>query len=252
MKTYVASLALAISTVLLAACGGSDSDSGSPGPEATSPGPEATSSAAINPADFTSVIDNPLFPISSYTTMVYEGEETDPDTGETVLGRVEMTVLPDTKVVAGVEVLVVQDQAFEDGELVESTLDYYAQHTDGSVYYFGEDVDNYLDGELANHDGSWIAGEGENLPGIIMPPAPAVGDVFEQEKAPGIAEDRMTILSLTETVTVPAGTYTDCLKSEDVNPLDGTGAIEFKYYCPGVGFALEEFEEGTLELISLE
>ena len=156
------------------------------------------------------------------------------------------------KTVAGVEVLVVRDDAYEDDELVESTLDYFAQHRDGSVYYFGEDVNNYEDGELKNHDGSWLAGEGENLPGIIMPPAPKVGDVFEQEKAPGTAEDRMTVLSLTEAVSVPAGDFADCLKTEDVNPLDGTGAIEYKFYCPGVGFTKEEFAEGALELVSYE
>lgn len=250
MKTYIGSMALVIMTAFLASCGGSDSNDASPTARATNPGPEATS-VAIDPADFTSVIDNPLFPLSSYTTMVYEGEETDPETGESFTTRVEMTVQPDTATIAGVEVLVVQDQAFDDDELVESTLDYYAQHKDGSVYYFGEDVDNYEAGELINHDGSWRAGEGENLPGVIMPPAPAVGDVFAQEKAPGIAEDQMTVLSLTETVTVPAGTYENCVKTEDVNPLDETGAIEFKYYCPGIGFALEEFDAGNLELVSL-
>jgi hypothetical protein len=165
--------------------------------------------------------------------------------------RVVMTVQPETKVVAGVEVLVVKDEAYEDDELVESTLDYFAQHTDGSVYYFGEDVDNYEDGELVDHDGSWLAGEGENQPGIIMPPVPAVGDVFQQEKAPGIAEDEMTVLSLSESVDVPGGSFTNCLKTEDVNPLD-EGEVEFKYYCAGVGFVLEEFEEGSLELINYE
>ncbi|MEX0682142.1 MAG: hypothetical protein WD904_01560 [Dehalococcoidia bacterium] len=148
--------------------------------------------------------------------------------------------------------LVVQDQAFEGGELVESTLDYFAQHVDGSVYYFGEDVDNCEDGELKDHDGSWLAGEGENQPGVIMPPAPAVGDIFEQEKAPGIAEDKMTVLSVTETVDVPAGSFSDCVKTRDENPLDPAAAIEFKFYCPDVGFVLEEFPEGTLELISYE
>ncbi|HEY5640036.1 MAG TPA: hypothetical protein VIW01_08295 [Dehalococcoidia bacterium] len=242
-------LGLALIAVLLAmavaACGGDD-NSGAGSPTATAP-----ADGGIDPADFSTVIDNPLFPLSSFTSMIYEGEEVDPDTDEAFTTRVEMTVLPETKTVAGVEVLVVQDQAFEDGELIESTLDYYAQHTDGSVYYFGEDVDNYEDGELKDHEGSWLAGEGENQPGIIMPPVPAVGDVFQQEKAPGIAEDEMTVLSLTESVSVPAGDFTDCLETEDVNPLD-EGAVEFKYYCQGVGFVLEEFEDGNLQLISYE
>jgi hypothetical protein len=237
-------LKIALAASLMAGmvgCSG-DNDGGEP------PTPATT----IDPAQFSTAIDHPLFPLNSYARLVYEGEETDPDTGETIATRVEMTILPETKTVAGVEVLVVQDQAFEDGELVESTLDYFAQHKDGSVYYFGEDVDNYEDGEVRDHDGSWRAGENGAQPGVIMPPAPVVGDAFEQEKAPGVAEDRMTVLSVSEDVAVAAGEFSGCIKTEDVNPLDGTGAIEFKFYCPGVGFVREEFEGGILELVSYE
>jgi len=231
--------AAALLTLVLMACGASSGSDGN--------------GSEIDLEDFSTTIDNPLFPLSAYSLMVYEGEDVDPDTGETLTARVEMTVMPGTrKTVAGVEVLVVQDQAFEDGELIESTLDYFAQHADGTVYYFGEDVDNYEDGEIKDHEGSWLAGEGKNQPGVIMPPAPQVGDVFEQEKAPGIAEDRMTVLSVMESVDVPAGSFEDCVKTEDVNPLDGVGVIEYKLYCPGVGFVMEEFEGGTLELVSYE
>ena len=37
----------------------------------------------------------------------------------------------------------VLDRAFEDDLLVEQTRDYYAQDTDGNVWYMGEDVKNY-------------------------------------------------------------------------------------------------------------
>ena len=243
MKRIVLVTASLLAVTALAACG--DDDETSAGPTA---GPTDTADA-IDPANFTNVLDNPLFPLSSFAKQVYEGEEADPDTGETIEVRVEVTVLPDEKTVAGVRVLVVREDAYENDELVESTLDYFAQHTDGSVYYFGEDVNNYEDGELKDHNGSWLAGEGDARPGIIMPPAPVVGDVFEQEQAPGVAEDRMTVLSVTEDVDVPAGSFSGCLKTEDVNPLDGTGAIEYKFYCPSVGFVMEEFPEGTLELV---
>jgi hypothetical protein len=239
-----------LALTIFSACG---SDAADETPAGTSGTAETVTGAAIDPAAFSATIDNPLFPLSEYSKLVYEGEEVDPDTGETITTRVEMTVMPESKkTVAGVAVLVVQDQAFENGELIESTLDYFAQHADGSVYYFGEDVDNYEDGEIKDHEGSWLAGEGENQPGITMPPEPAVGDVFQQEKAPGIAEDEMTVLSVTETVTVPAGSWENCVKTEDVNPLDGAGAIEYKLYCPDVGFVLEEFEGGSLELVSYE
>jgi hypothetical protein len=238
MKQLLVTVATALALAGLA-CGGNDD------------GNSSTAPVSFDPADFTTTIDNPLFPLSSFSEMVYEGEETDPETNETIEVRVVMTVQDETKTVAGVEVLVVKDEAFEDGELVESTLDYFAQHADGSVYYFGEDVNNYEDGELKDHEGSWLVG-GENQPGVIMPPSPAVGDVFQQEKAPGVAEDEMTVLSVTEDVAVEAGSFTDCVKTEDVNPLDQNGHVEFKYYCPGVGFVKEEFEEGSLGLMSYE
>ncbi|MDP2858757.1 MAG: hypothetical protein Q8P50_12370, partial [Bacillota bacterium] len=67
-------------------------------------------------------MDNPFFPLSSLKPKVFEGEEKDPDSGETIKTRLESTVLPDTDVLAGVEVVVLEEKDYEDGELVESTL----------------------------------------------------------------------------------------------------------------------------------
>jgi len=210
-------------------------------------GQRATS--AINPADFQVKIDNPLFPLSSLGPTVFEGEENDPDTGALVKKRVESTVLPTTDTVAGVEVTVVNEKDYENGELVESTLDYFAQHRNGDVYYFGERVDIYEGGKIVSHTGQWLAGEGRNEPGVAMPAHPVVRQKFDQEKAPGIAEDQLTVLSLTESVTVPAGSFTGCLKVADFNPLDN--ATEHKWFCPGVGMVREEFTEGHLDLVSI-
>ena len=204
---------------------------------------------AINPADFQTKVDNPLFPLSSLGPTVFEGEENDPDTGALIKTRVESTVLPTTDTVAGVEVTVVNEKDYEDGELVESTLDYFAQHRNGDVYYFGERVDIYEGGEIVGHQGQWLAGEGRNEPGVAMPAHPTVGQKFNQENAPGIAEDQLTVLSLTESVTVPAGSFSACLKVADFNPLDD--ATEHKWFCPGVGMVHEEFPEGHLDLVSV-
>ncbi len=81
-----------------------------------------------------------------------------------------------------------------------------------------------------------------------LPASPQAGDEFEQEKAPGVAEDRSTVVGLGETVTVPAGTFQDCIKTEDFAPLDNL--TEFKYYCTGIGLVREEFEGGYLDLVS--
>jgi len=124
-----------------------------------------------NPEDFSTNIDNPLFPLSSFETKIFEGEETDPDTG-IISTRLESTVLEKTRKVAGIRVLVLEEKAYQDDELIERALDYFAQHENGNVYYFGEKVNNYVDGRLDNHDGSWLAGKEGAVQGIMMPAAP--------------------------------------------------------------------------------
>jgi hypothetical protein len=205
---------------------------------------------AIDPADFSPVVTNPFFPLASVPSRVYEGEETEEDSGETVHTRVEETVLAETTVVAGVEVTAVEVKEYADDELIELTHDYYAQHRDGTVYYFGEDVDNYEDGQVVGHEGAWLAGEGENQPGIFMPANPEVGQTFEQERAPGIAEDRSTVVAGDQSITTPAGDFGGCIRTEDFAPLDNV--TEHKYYCPDIGLVREEFDEGFLDLISYE
>ena len=224
---------LATGALLLGACGGGD---GKP------------KVASIDPADFQAKVDNPLFPLATLGPKVFEGEERDPETGEVIETRLESTVLPDTDVVAGVEVTVVEEKDYEDGELIESTLDYYAQHKDGSVYYFGERVDDYEDGQVVGHSGTWLAGEGENRPGIFMPAEPTVGQEFEQERAPGVAEDRSKVVALDQAVETPTGSFSGCVKTEDFAPLDNV--TEFKYYCPDIGLVREEPPDGHLDLIS--
>ncbi|HXG36294.1 MAG TPA: hypothetical protein VNL15_04935 [Dehalococcoidia bacterium] len=205
-------------------------------------------SPAFNPADFQAQITNPFFPLSSLKPKVFEGEHRDPESGKVVRTRLESAVLPQRDTVAGVEVIVLQEKEYEDGELVESTLDYFAQHRDGSVYYFGERVDEYEDGKIVGHEGQWLAGSGRNQPGVFMPAQIAVGVTFEQEKAPKVAEDRSTVVATDQTVTTAAGTFSGCIKTEDFSPLDRV--TEYKYYCPGIGLVREESPEGVIDLIS--
>ncbi len=56
--------------------------------------------------------------------------------------------------------------------LIEEAFDYYAQGDYGGVWYFGEDVDNFENGKLKDHGGSWLAGEKGALPALLMPGDP--------------------------------------------------------------------------------
>jgi hypothetical protein len=212
-------------------------------------GPGQEASGTLDPADYSASVDHPLVPLSSVSATYFEGLEPDPDAGESIETRADKHVLNQTKVVAGVRVRVLEVKEYEDGELVERTLDYFAQHRDGSVWYFGEHVDDYEDGKIVGHEGQWLAGRGNAKPGLYMPAEPEVGEVFEQERAPGVAEDRSTVVALGVEVTTPAGTFTDCIKTKDFAPLDNI--TEFKHYCPGVGLVREETPEtgAMLELV---
>lgn len=233
-KTVI--VAVSIPAVVAPACGG--------GGESTS---RKQAPGTIDPADYAANVDHPLFPLSSVRLMIFKGTERDPDTGKTIETRAVSRVLRKSGRVAGVPVAVVDVKEYEDGELVEHTTDYYAQHRDVSVRYFGERVDDYEGGKIAGHEGQWIAGERRANPGLFVPAKPTLGQVSEQERAPGVAEDRSTVVAVARDVTTRAGRFADCIKTKDFSPLDKRTA--FKYYCPGVGIVREDEAGGRLQLV---
>jgi hypothetical protein len=156
--------------------------------------------------------------------------------------RIEISITQETKKILGVTTTVVRATEWKNGVLKEDTRDWYAQDKDGNVWYFGEAVDNYVDGKLNNHAGSWEAGIGGALPGIIMLANPKVGDTYRQEYYKGKAEDMGTITALAMKVTTPLGTFDDCVQIKDWSQIEA--ASEFKYYCPGPGFLV--LEESTV------
>lgn len=214
--------------------------------------PATPAAPAIDASDFSTQVTNPYFPLPPGAVRVYEGWERDPETGAMHQNRVEETVLTETDEVMGVPVVVLQVMEYEDGELIESTRDYHAQHADGSVWYFGEDVDKLENGKVINHDGSWIAGEGDNLPSIFMPADPQLLDTIQQERAPGLAEDFSTIAQTGVTFKALSGEiggFDDCIRTVDLNPLEVLS--EFKVYCPGPGLVREEDANSVDELVSI-
>jgi hypothetical protein len=159
--------------------------------------------------------------------------------------RLIVTVLEETKIVDGVQTRVVEEREFEEGNLIEVSRNFFAisQRTN-SVYYFGEEVDIYEDGEVVKHEGAWASGENGARFGLMMPGLPLLGARYYQEIAPGVALDRAQIVSLNQTINTPAGEFTNCLKSEETNPLE-KGAKEFKYYSLGIGL----IQDKSLKLV---
>lgn len=206
----------------------------------------------IDPANFLSVAEtaatpNPLFLLVPGTTYNFrsvsaEGTET-----------VEFAVTRETRSILGVTCIVVRDIVRRgDGSVVEDTVDWFAQDRQGNVWYFGENTAEYEGGLITTTAGSWEAGVSGAKPGIIMFAQPVVGKVYRQELFLGEAEDAAEIISLNQTVTVPAGTYSRCLQTEDFTPIDPDNT-EFKYYAPGIGNVLTINPETgkRVELISV-
>jgi hypothetical protein len=194
------------------------------------PLPQGSEPVELNPADFTTDIDNPYWPMRPGSRWVYR--ETAPDGTRQ---RVVVTVTSKRKTTANrVVARVVHDVVTEGGELVEVTDDWYAQDCAGNLWYLGEDTAEYENGKVVSRAGSWEAGVDGAQAGILLPANPTVGMTYRQEYYAGEAEDAGAIFSLDEQVGVPAGHFTDVVMTKDTTPLHPR-ALEFKFYARGVG-----------------
>ena len=109
----------------------------------------------------------------------------------------------------------------------------------------------YENGMGVSTEGSWEAGVSGAKPGIVMEASPQVGDSYRQEYSRGVAEDMADVVSLTESVEVPYGSFTDCLKTRDYSALDTGVAPEYKFYAAGVGQVLTLEGDVRVELVSV-
>jgi hypothetical protein len=192
--------------------------------------PQGDEPVKLDPANFTTKIDNPYWPMKPGSRWVYR--ETD---SEGAGQRVVVTVTRRTKLIAnGVTARVVHDVVTEDGKPVEVTEDWYAQDRAGNIWYLGEDTTEYENGKPVSKKGSFEAGLDGAEPGVIMPAHPRVGMRYRQEYYKGHAEDRARIFSLRERVEVPFGFFRQTLMTREENPLEPR-VLEYKFYARGVG-----------------
>ena len=201
---------------------------------------------------------NPFFPLVPGQQIVLENEED----GE----RIEITTCLDdgsncsrfdgtpvsglfTVALGGIETRVIEERESEDGELVEISHNFFARCLEnGSVFYFGENVEDIEDGEVVSSGGEWQAGIGDAMPGVIMPGIYLLGSRYFQEVAPGVALDRAehTRMNLVVEVDLTGGGETElegCVEVIETSPLDRKGSQSEKIYCPGVGLVFDDGAE---------
>ncbi|NHN38663.1 hypothetical protein G8764_15240 [Pseudomaricurvus alcaniphilus] len=221
----------------------------------------------VHPDDINSGNANPWFDLTPGSSQTYFGD------GETIT----VLVTDEIKLINGVHCRTVNDLVTEDGLDVEDTDDWYAQDTDGNVWYCGEISENFefYEGdepeaaELVDIDGSWKAFRDGAQPGILFfaDGAANVGRTYRQEVAWGDAEDVGKILTVSapgmlpddecedEDVTAAVAEFLSercveegaeaghCMVTLEYTPIE-PDASAHKYYAPGVGL-LAEVEDGA-------
>lgn len=186
----------------------------------------------LDPAQFTTQIDNPYWPMAPGSRWVYR--ETAADGTQQ---HIEVTVTNQTKLIMGIKARVVHDIATEDGQVVEDTFDWYAQDAGGNIWYLGEDTKEFANGKVKSTEGSWQAGVKGAQPGVVVPAAPVPGLAYRQEYLKGEAEDNAAVLSVAQKAAVPFGSFTALLMTKETTPLE-PGVVEQKFYARGVGEVL--------------
>jgi hypothetical protein len=245
---HAQAIAITVALVLLVVgCNSNSNANADAGSSSQGDLPQGSEPVKLDPADFSTNIDNPYWPMAPGNKWVYR--ETDEGTEK----RVEVTVTDRTKRIAnGVEARVVRDVVTEDGVPVEITDDWYAQDKAGNIWYLGEDTAEYENGKVKTRAGSFEAGVDGAQAGIIMPADPRDGMAYRQEYYKGEAEDRAEVLSTDEQVEVPFGYFEGALMTKDLVPLEPK-VSEYKLYARGVGPVLTvktSGGSGSEELVS--
>lgn len=210
--------------------------------------PDTSYNPKISLTDFTNStsLTNPYFQYQPGKKYIYEGQTQDG------FEHTEDSLLGETKQIMGINCVTVQDKVWLDGKLEELTYDWYAQDNSGNVWYFGEDVTSYnADGSVKDHEGAWEAGLDGAKPGYAMLADPQVGNRYRQEYYFNVAEDEAMVIEKGLTVTVPYGTFKNCIKIKETTVLE-PDVIGYKYYAPGIGQVSEEEGNSLSKLLKIQ
>ncbi len=110
-----------------------------------------TYNPVINPTNFSTAINNKYLTFVPKTKFIYEGRTKED------IEKIEVYVTEEVREVMGVKTIVVWDRVWLNGNLIEDTKDWYAQDTEGNVWYFGEESKEIFLGEIVSTEGSWEA-----------------------------------------------------------------------------------------------
>jgi hypothetical protein len=226
--------------------------------------PAAAGSKQVTHNDFdrhrfstdSATVDNPWLPLVPGTQFTYDGTA---NRGKgTGSHRVIFTVTDVTKEIDGVRTAVAWDRDIQDGALVEEELSFFAQDSDGNVWYLGEYPEEHEDGKFAGAPNTWLSGHQKAAAGVAMRAEPKEKtSSYLQGYAPEIQfEDKAQVSKEHQHTCAPTGCYDDVLVIDEWNPLEQPDdGHQFKFHAPDVGVVRIEarggVEQETLVLTKL-
>jgi hypothetical protein len=166
------------------------------------------------------------------------------------------TITDRTKLINGVRTLVAWDRDYNNSQLVEPELVFFAQDDDGNVWSLGQYPEEYEDGELVSAP-AWIAGLQGAKAGLVMRAQPQTGTAnYSQGLGPKVGyADRAKVRRIGYQTCVAFGCYQDVLVTEEWDAAD-PASRQLKYYAPGVGnirvgWAGHDEEQEVLSLVNM-
>jgi hypothetical protein len=200
-------------------------------------------------------IYNKWFPLVPGTQLILEGRA---NRGQGALPhRVVFTVTNLTKVINGVRTVVIWDRDFNEGQIAERELAFFAQDDDGNVWSLGEYPEVFEQGKFVGAPNTWIAGLAGATAGIEMLARPRLkGPRYLQGFAPDIDFlDCAKVFKKRLEITVPFDSYKDVLLTDENSPLEPNNGHQRKFHAPGVGVIqvgqVEDPEGETLVLVKI-
>jgi len=201
-------------------------------------------------------VDNKWFPLEPGMQYTTEGTVTSAE--GTSAHTVVHTITGLTKVVDGVNTLVMWDRDYSDGELAESELAFFAQSKDNDVWLFGEYPEEFENGKFVGAPSTFISGLAKAQAGIAMQGRPRTGTpAYVQAYAPKVDFlDCGQVIKKNQKVCTPTGCYHDVLVIDEYNPLDPPSAgHQRKFYSAGTGLvrvtAVGGAEQETMDLVKI-
>ncbi len=185
-------------------------------------------------------IDNEWLPMQPGSQQIYRGSDVGDD-GERQEHSLISTVTDLTKVISGVNCVVLFEQDYtEDDVLEEAELAFFAQDKEGNVWHFGQYVEHY-DEDFFQGGRIWIQGPVEGAhAGYYMPAKAETYAGKDRSFSMGYAPapfnwaDRFVVHEAGVKVSNASGDYTNVLATREYSH-EEPNAYQLKYYASGIG-----------------